>query len=150
MLIFSISDRNKVLKEHKKILSKCNYLCKQAIKILKIKKKYIFDCNVVNQREMIKLNKKYHKKNNATNVLSFALNDAKTLKTNLLGEIYICYEVCINEAKIKSIRFIDYFSFLFIHGLLHLFGYTHSTNKNWNLMTKLTNKILKCKYNHEK
>ncbi len=150
MLIFSISDHNKVLKEHKKILSKCNYLCKQAIKILKIKKKYIFDCNIINQSEMTKLNRKYHKKNNSTNVLSFALNDAKTLKTNLLGEIYICYEVCANEAKIKSMHFIDYFAFLFIHGLLHLFGYTHSTNKNWNLMTKLTNQILKCKHNYEK
>lgn len=142
MLIFSISDHNKLLKEQKKILSRCDFLCKRLIKILKKNEKYAFDCIVINQKEMTKLNKKYHKKNNPTNVLSFALNDAKMMKTNLLGEIYICYEICAKEAKIKSIKFIDHFSFLFIHGLLHLFGYTHATTKNWNLMNKLTNQIL--------
>lgn len=130
MLIFSISDRSNFLKEQKKILSKCRCLCNRLMKILKVKQRYVFDCIVINQIEMTKLNKKYHKKNTPTNVLSFALNDTKILKTNLLGEIYICYEVCVKEAKNKAIKFIDYFSFLFIHGLLHLFGYTHTTNKN--------------------
>lgn len=145
MLIFSISDHNKILKKRKKILSKCNCLCKQLLKVLKTKKDYVFDCIIVNQKEMTKLNKKYRGQNNATNVLSFVLNDAKILKTKLLGEIYICHEICMKEAKIKSMSFIDYFSFLFVHGLLHLFGYTHSTNENWDIMNKLTNQVLKLK-----
>ena len=130
MLIFSISDHNKILKEQKKILSKCNCLCRRLIKILKINGDYVFDCIIISQKEIKKLNRKYRGQNKATNVLSFALNNTKGLKTKLLGEIYICYEICMQEAKIKSMGFIDYFSFLFIHGLLHLFGYTHSTNKN--------------------
>ena len=70
----------------------------------------------VGKAEIKKINKKFRKKNRATDVLSFELNDG-----NLLGEIIICPEV-VKENKENIIE-------VFVHGILHLCGYDHEKSE---------------------
>lgn len=77
----------------------------------------------VSKEEIKKLNKKYRKKNKATDVLSFDLTTNYKLptKNSYLGEIVICPEV-VKEKKEDILR-------VFVHGILHLLGYDHKKNE---------------------
>ena len=70
----------------------------------------------VSKEEIKKLNKKFRKKNKATDVLSFELKEK-----DYLGEIVICPEV-VKENKEEIME-------VFIHGILHLLGYDHEKSK---------------------
>jgi len=74
------------------------------------------EVNFVSADEIRELNKKWRGKDKATDVLAFPLGDFNpaTGKTEL-GDIVICREM--------AGEFSD--EFLFLHGLLHLMGYTH-------------------------
>ncbi len=64
------------------------------------------------------LNIKYRNKNYTPNILSFTL-DTKS------GEIFITPELAKIESKKFDMTPNGYIGFLFIHGLLHLKGYSH-------------------------
>jgi probable rRNA maturation factor len=60
------------------------------------------------------------------------------------GDILICHDVCLNQAKDFSIGYQDEFIHLFVHGLLHLFGYDHElSNEEDKIMRGLEDQILK-------
>ncbi|MGD0576477.1 MAG: rRNA maturation RNase YbeY [Candidatus Staskawiczbacteria bacterium] len=84
----------------------------------------------VGKEEIKKINKKFRKKNKATDVLSFNLGQG-----NYLGEIVICPEV----VKEKDEEIME----VFIHGILHLLGYDHEkSKKDAELMEKKQEKYL--------
>jgi probable rRNA maturation factor len=96
-------------------------------KIKKIKddilgKDYSLSIAYVTEKKSRELNKKWRKKDKATNVLSFALSDTS-------GELILCKDVIKKEAKEKKFdkNFPDLLLFLVIHGMLHLKGMTHSS-----------------------
>ena len=61
----------------------------------------------------------------------------------LLGDIYICDEVCVNQANEYGHSIRRELAFLFTHGLLHLFGYDHVNSKEEEeVMFKLQDEIL--------
>lgn len=64
------------------------------------------------------LNKKYRKKDKATNILTFPLSKIE-------GEIFITPEVARRDAKKFDMKESDFIVYLFIHGLLHLKGLRH-------------------------
>jgi probable rRNA maturation factor len=66
------------------------------------------------------LNKKYRKKDRATNILSFPLRKN-------MGELVLCPEVIKKEAKNFDRTFEEFLGFLVIHGMLHLKGRQHSS-----------------------
>jgi len=78
----------------------------------------------VGKEEIKKLNKKFRKKNKATDVLSFKLNEG-----NSLGEIVICPEVVKENAKKYGVDFKKEIIKVFAHGILHLLGYDHEKSK---------------------
>ena len=78
----------------------------------------------VKKEEIKKLNKKFRKKNKATDVLSFELNEG-----NNLGEIIICPEVVKENAKKYGVTAKKEMMKVFIHGILHLLGYDHEKSK---------------------
>ena len=51
--------------------------------------------------------------------------------------------MAINIYRINKKNFKIEFDKLWLHGLLHLIGYTHKINKNYNKMFKLENNLLK-------
>ena len=82
--------------------------------------------------EVRALNAEWRSKDQATNVLSFPLAEAKDLETAnvagpelLLGDIVLAHGVCTAEAAEKGVPVEDHAAHLVVHGTLHLLGYDH-------------------------
>jgi len=73
---------------------------------------------------------------------SYPLDFDEKLNAVFLGSIVICPEVAIAQASEYGHSEDRELSYLFIHGLLHLFGYDHETEKDKKVMRALEEKIL--------
>lgn len=81
---------------------------------------------LTNNKEMQKLNQQYRNKNYPTDVLSFPID---TTFNNLLGSIVISLDFA-RDNSIKYKHSVESeITLLFIHGLLHLLGYDHQSDK---------------------
>ena len=127
-----------------------NYLDRKLYKLnLKdkiFKKKNIFCTLLLSDSKEIKLlNKKFRKKNKATDVLSFPFQEKSELKKNIKKEkeIYLG-DIIINLSKIKNKKELKIFKFefdhLWIHGLVHLLGYEHKKEKDFLKMRQIEKK----------
>ena len=119
-------------------------------KILKrFPKKYFYSNKNVNFTLLLsnntnikKLNYKFRKKNNHTDVLSFPSFVKTDLKKELkkkeiyLGDIIISYQYIFPNKK----NFV--LEMTFIHGFFHLLGFDHKKIKDFKIMNKEENKIL--------
>ncbi len=110
-------------------------------------KKVEISINLVGNRRIASLNKKYRDKNVTTDVLSFPLNDETGIKSRVgdimsLGDIFISLPVAKEYAKKEGVSLYSKLQFLTIHGFLHLLGYDHNNPKNKTEMFKLQDKIL--------
>ncbi len=112
-------------------------------------KKYInFSILLAGNKEIKMLNNKFRKKNKTTNILSFPFYKRNEIKKKIKNEdrIYLG-DIILNFYKIKKKarknEFEKEFNKLWIHGLLHLLGYQHDTNKDFYEMRKLENRIFK-------
>tara|TARA_Y100000591_G_scaffold307999_1_gene307932 strand:+ start:3116 stop:3580 length:465 start_codon:yes stop_codon:yes gene_type:complete len=124
-------------------------------KIFYLNKKYKkYDKNIIfctlllsGDAQIKKLNKKFRNKNNTTDVLSFPFYKKKDLKNKLKKEkeVYLG-DVIINLNQIKSRNnkaiFRLEFDKLWVHGLVHLFGYDHKKNKDFYTMSRVEKKFL--------
>ena len=110
------------------------------------KKKSIFCTLLLSGDKEIKfLNKKFRKKNKATDVLSFPFQTKIELKKKLKKEkeVYLG-DIIINFNKIKNKKVLKKFKFefdrLWIHGLVHLLGYDHKKDKDFFKMSQMEKK----------
>lgn len=122
-------------------------LFKRTIDFLNLKKEYIVSVTFVSKEKIHDINKEFRKIDRPTDVISFAFLDDKSeiIKGNFpidLGELYICYEVAYENAKIYGNSINRELKFLFIHGLLHLLGYDHMRKEDEEIMFKLQDLIL--------
>ena len=109
------------------------------------KKKHEFSILLTDNKKMKRLNLKFRKKNNYTDVLSFPINFIE--KKNLyIGDIAISYEI-VNQRSKTSNFFLE-LDRMWIHGYFHLAGYDHKKIKDFKMMTKKENSVLN--YFHEK
>jgi len=96
-------------------------------------------------KEIKHLNRKFRKKNKSTDVLSFPFQTKNELKKKLKSdkEIYLG-DIIINLNKVKDKdileKFKKEFDRLWIHGLLHLFGYVHKRNEDFLKMNRIEKK----------
>jgi probable rRNA maturation factor len=81
--------------------------------------KYNVSIVFVTEKISQEFNKKYRKKNNPTNILSFPLSKTE-------GEILICPNVVKTQLKDFDRNLKELLGFLVIHGMLHLKGLEHS------------------------
>lgn len=93
-------------------------------------------------QEMHSMNKKFRSKDCPTNVLAFPIDGKHGLETNCLGDIAICHEVVLKEAKEQNKEISDHMAHIFIHGVLHLLGYDHHQEDQAETMENLERKIL--------
>lgn len=92
------------------------------------------------------LNATHRGRNRPTNCLSFP--SGVDLLTPLahprtLGEIFLSVTYCAREARQQSKTFHDHATHLFIHSLLHLYGYDHETDAEAKVMEMMECQILK-------
>lgn len=94
-------------------------------------------------RDIQSLNRTYRGKNNPTNVLSFSSPKKGSFQAhNFIGDIVLAQETIEREAFENNISFAHHLSHLIIHGLLHLMGYDHETEREARNMEELEISIL--------
>ena len=91
------------------------------------------------------LNQQWRDKDKSTNVLSFPSGEAEAPfgMAIFLGDMSLAYETVRREAQEQHKDFSDHLRHLLVHGLLHLLGYDHETDKQAEEMESLEIKILK-------
>ena len=99
-------------------------------------KKIIVTILLSNNLKIKQLNKTFRKKNKPTDILSFPINKKVNDKIFYLGDIIISYEFMNKPEKINFIEFKEKVTKIFIHGFLHLMGYNHRKNKDFEKMNK--------------
>src|SRR3989339_499474 len=100
---------------------------------LKIKADWPVSLVFIGPQMIRKLNRLYRHQDAVTDVLSFTEID----------EIFICYARAVRQSKTNNIPVKQEIGWLFIHGLLHLRGYTHETEKKFKRMVDLQGEILR-------
>jgi len=99
---------------------------------------------VCNDRFISELNRRYRNRAEPTDVLSFSMREGEHISNldPVLGDIIISTETAERQALDEGTGFKREFMLLFIHGLLHLLGYTHAGPEDEERMMSLTSKIL--------
>lgn len=104
-----------------------------------------FNIILVDEKRIQEINKDYRNMDRVTDVISFALEDTKDISYEgyrLLGDIYICVEKVLEQAKSYGHSIKRELLFLSVHGLLHLLGYDHMNLDEEKEMFALQDKIL--------
>lgn len=126
----------------------CTIALKTSIKELQplYNKKLTGEVSLVftNDLHIQELNAQWRNKNKATNVLSFPSKNLIIGEApfKIWGDIIFAYETIENEALTQNKLFVDHFSHIFIHGLLHLLGFNHKKENEAEQMENLECKIL--------
>lgn len=93
--------------------------------------------SIVDAETSQSLNKEYRGKNNPTNVISLEYADSRDELNFLSGELILCDEVIITEAKAQHKEVIAHYAHMLIHGMLHLQGYDHIIESEAKKMEQL-------------
>jgi probable rRNA maturation factor len=98
--------------------------------------------NVVDASESQRLNNTYRGKDSPTNVLSFPSDLPDFVESTHLGDLAICAEVVIREAKEQGKPELHHWAHMTIHGCLHLLGYDHIDDDDAAQMEALETELL--------
>ena len=101
---------------------------------------------IVDNTFIHKLNKEYRGIDRVTDVISFALEDDKSMiipdDIRLLGDIYICLDKAKEQAKEYGHSLERELCFLAVHGVYHLLGYDHENEEDAKIMFKKQEEVL--------
>ena len=93
---------------------------------------------------MRSLNRRYLKRDYATDVLSFSYGRMKVDGTPFLGEIVLAPEIALHQALRCGTLPEKELGKLLVHGILHLLGYDHETDQGQ--MHRFQGKLLRRKF----
>ena len=106
-----------------------------------------FDIVFVNNEEIHRINKEYREKDRPTDVITFAMfadspeDERYILDGEInLGEIIVSLDKIEEQSKENSVSFEDELYFIISHGILHLLGFDHQTEAEYNFMVNNQNK----------
>ena len=106
---------------------------------------------IVDKDEILELNREYREKDKVTDVLSFPqfaghdelLEDLLDEETEtLIGDVVICYDVAAQQAEEYGTGFTREMLYLFVHSVMHLFGYDHMEEDEKKLMRRREEEVL--------
>jgi probable rRNA maturation factor len=120
-------------------------LFKKTLTTLSLSEDFFLDVSMISSKAMRRYNRQFRQKDYVTDVLSFPfIDDVKNKQTRPvhLGQILINYQKAYSQAKTYQHEPLREFSFLFVHGLLHLLGYHHDTPQEEARMVSLQDQIL--------
>ena len=136
---------NHVLPLEANIIEECINLSVQASQE-KLEYPLAVNIRIVDHNEGLILNKKYRKRNQPTNVLTFEgnLDQERNLDIELpfLGDIVICLPVVIQESRDQHKNLSAHFMHMLIHGFLHLLGFDHKKKDDEIIMQSIENKVI--------
>ena len=120
-------------------------ICKKFPKKFRfLNKKAYLTLLLSNNKKIKDLNRKFRKKNEHTDVLSFPFEQKKrNLKEIYLGDIIISFNYMNKPKNLNSKEFKQKTIKIFIHGFLHLLGYDHIKEKDYKKMFHMEQKVLK-------
>ena len=136
----SLWDANLINNFHENLNNILNEIYVKSNSTFYNSKKLISLC-FAGDKKIMELNKTYRKINSATNVLSFP-SCSNSKNDFFLGDIIFSIETICREAKRDNKSINNHLIHLFIHGVLHLLGYDHKTEKEANKMENLEIQIL--------
>lgn len=124
----------------------CNH---NSRKTLNVNKRISVSVALVDEAEIKRLNRIYRRKNEVTDVLSFAEHkNAKALESAVdnpamaglfLGELVLCYNDIRQYAEKNKTKLDRELASVVSHGVLHLLGFRHG-KKMFQIQNKITNK----------
>ncbi len=99
---------------------------------------------ITDDKSIHKLNKEYRHKDKPTDVLSFSLQEGEFIEhaRGALGDIVVSLETAARQARENQRTLLEEVTFLLAHGLLHLLGYDHQTDKEERTMNRETETLL--------
>lgn len=121
-------------------------LLNNTVKFLSIEEA-IFNVIIVDDEKIHEINREYRNVDRPTDVISFALEDDKTMtsEVRILGDIYVSIDTARRQAYEYYNTEKEELRFLIIHGLLHLLGYDHMNESDEKEMMSLEEEVL-CDY----
>tara|TARA_Y100001970_G_C13865602_1_gene666374 strand:+ start:185 stop:652 length:468 start_codon:yes stop_codon:yes gene_type:complete len=130
----------KKLKNKEKLF---NDICKNLSKKFKFNNRRVYLTLLLSNNKNIKrLNKKFRNKDKHTDVLSFPFDyKKKNLREVYLGDIIISFNYMNKPRNLNAKEFKENTIKIFIHGFLHLLGYDHIKNKDFDKMYKIEQKV---------
>lgn len=118
----------------------------RTLKTLKLKDNYVVSVIICGPKTIRKINREYRQIDKETDVISFALLDDDEEMyfddTVELGDIFINRSRVLSQAEEYGHSIKRELVFLFVHGLLHLFGYDHMEKEDEKKMIALQKKIV--------
>jgi len=97
---------------------------------------------IVDRDEIQALNNTYRHKDKPTNVLSFPSDLPIEIDESIMGDVVICTDVVLEEARKQKKTFENHLIHMAVHGTLHLLGYDHIEENDAIEMEDLEIKIL--------
>ncbi|KGG13190.1 MULTISPECIES: rRNA maturation RNase YbeY [Prochlorococcus] len=106
--------------------------------------------HLVNDEDMIKINKQWRHKDEVTDVISFPTLDKNSLFSPQLqcielGDIIVSVQTANKQANEQKHSLTRELCWLVTHGLLHLLGWDHPTEMRLDEMLNFQDKLLKIK-----
>lgn len=144
-------DEKKAIDKAKKLLQV--YLNEEEIFNASCLSEYKFNCIsfdilYCDSRKTHQINAEYRQKDYAADIITFAIfadSDEKFVFDDEinLGEIIISLDKTKANAEEKHISFEEELHFLISHGIMHLLGFDHQTNEDYNFIVEAQTSALK-------
>ena len=106
-----------------------------------------FDIVLCNNEDIHRINKEYRDKDRATDVITFAMFADSLPEERFiidgeisLGEIIVSLDKIDEQSKENNVTFESELYFLISHGILHLLGFDHQTQDDYDFMINNQNK----------
>ena len=106
-----------------------------------------FDFLYCDSKKTHEINREYRQKDYPADIITFAIfadSEEKFIfdgEINL-GEVIIALDKVIEEAEKKGVAKEHELAFLISHGILHLLGFAHQTEEDYNFIMELQNRAL--------
>ena len=136
-----LSTAKKVLEYYLSKLENTSCLSGQKYKTIS------FDILYCDSKKTHEINKEYRNKDYPADIITFAIfadsEDKLILDGEInLGEIIIALDKIDEESKKKGTTFDHELSFLISHGIMHLLGFDHQTEEDYNFVVNMQNEAL--------
>lgn len=97
----------------------------------------------VSDQEIQQINKNYRDVDKPTDVISLSYFEESPFPgEDMIGEIFISVETAHKQAKEHGVTPREEATFLFVHGLLHIFGFDHELQSERKIMFNLQDEII--------